>query len=287
MRPSATAVLACILVVLAGAPLAAQVADGDARWARRAEGARGAVAATGPIDAAIAAYRAGLDKNPFDLEARWKLLRALRFKGVYVAQTDAEKKAIFDQAKRVGGEGVDQLNRHLSSRRAGSIADGQLGPIVAALRPIPNAGELLYWDAASWGEWALVFGKFAAARQGVADRIRREATIVINLDPRIENGGGARILGRLHHQTPRIPLITGWASNAEAVKYLEQSAALDPEDKLTQLFLAEALADHKSRGRAAIILRSLISDFVDPHFAVEDAAIQEEAKERLAEWGQR
>lgn len=287
MRRFTTAVLACGLLVFAAAPLFAQVEDGDQHWARRAAGARGAIAAAGPVEAAIAAYRAGLERNPFDLEARWKLLRALRFKGVYVAQTDAEKKEIFDEAKRIGAEGIQQLDRYLASRRAGPIVKGEIAPIVAALRDIPHAGELLYWDAASWGEWAIVFGKFAAARQGVADRIRQEATIVINMDPKIEDGGGARILGRLHHQTPRIPLITGWASNAEAVRFLETSAALDPKNKLTQLFLAEALADHKSRGRAAVVLKAVIADFVDPLYAVEDAAVQQEARRLLVAWGQR
>ncbi len=279
LRP--TAVLLCALVAL---PALAQVADGDAHWARRAEGARGAIAAPAQIDAAIVSYLAALDKNPWDLEARWKLLRALRFKGVYVAQASQTKRAILDDAKKVGAVGIDQLDQHLSSRRAGTIDDGEIADVVAALRPIPNAGEFLYWDAANWGEWAIVYGKLAAVRQGAADRIRREATIVLNMNPRIEDGGGARILGRLHHQTPRVPFLTGWASNAEAVQYLEQSLALDPVDKLTQLFLAEALADSKSRGRAAEILRSLGPAPIDPLFAVEDAAVQDEARKLLASW---
>lgn len=287
MHRFTTAVLACAFLGLVAAPGLAQVAEGDAHWARRAVGARGGVAASGPIDSAIAAYRIGLERNPFDLEARWKLLRALRFKGVYVARDQAAKKAIFDEAKRIGSEGVHQLDRYLASRRAGPVVSGKIAPIVAALRDLPQAGEFLYWDAANWGEWAIVFGKMAAARQGVADRIRQEATIVINMDPKIENGGGARILGRLHHQTPRIPLVTGWASNAEAVKFLDMSAAADPQNKLTQLFLAEALADTKGRGRAAVILKGIVADFADPHFAVEDAAVQEEAKQLLQEWGQR
>jgi tetratricopeptide (TPR) repeat protein len=272
----------CSLLVLVAFPSLADVGEGDAQWALRAEGSEGATAAATRVNGAIAAYGEALQTNPWDLEARWKLLRALRFKGVYVAQAPEEKKRIFEEAKRIGSVGFEQLDRHLASRRAGSIQKGSMTAVVAALRPIPNAGAFLYWDAANWGEWAMVHGKVAAARLGVADRIRREAAIVLNLDPRIEDGGGARILGRLHHQTPRIPLITGWASNAEAVKFLEQSAALGPEDKLTQLFLAEALADRSERMRAAAILRALIGDFVDPFYAVEDAAIQDEARRLLA-----
>jgi hypothetical protein len=129
-----------------------------------------------------------------------------------------------------------------------------------------------------------VFGKMAAVRQGAAERIRREATIVLHMDPRIEGGGGARILGRLHHQTPRVPLLTGWASNREAVRFLEQSAALDPDNKLTQLFLAEALADEKKKEHAVAILRSIATAPVDPGFAVEEASVRDDARKLLAAW---
>ena len=44
------------------------------------------------IDAAIAAYQRAVTQNSNDLEARWKLLRALRFKGSYVAQNKDERR---------------------------------------------------------------------------------------------------------------------------------------------------------------------------------------------------
>lgn len=267
--------------------LSAQTSAGDAAWARRGEGAAGARAQAGPVDAAIAAYGQAVRQDPSDLEARWKLMRALRFKGVHAAAGVEEQKRIFDEAKKTGQAGIAQLDAIVARSGAKSVAEGKPAQVAAVLRGTPHAGSLLYWDAASWGEWALVYGKMAAVRQGAADRIRQESTIVMLMDPRIEEGGGARILGRLHHQTPRVPFVTGWASNAEAVKLLDQSLRQDPANKLTKVFLAEAIADQdsKARPRAVEMLREVIAAPADPAFAVEDADAAARAKRLLSAWG--
>ena len=79
-----------------------QIAEGDAEWAKRAEGHEGGHAKAAHADAAIAAYQRAVAQNPNDLEARWKLLRAIRFKGAYVASTNDEKKSIYGGAKTAG-----------------------------------------------------------------------------------------------------------------------------------------------------------------------------------------
>src|SRR5206468_13056444 len=101
-----------------------------------------------------------------------------------------------------------------------------------------GAGTLFCWDYMNWSEWALVFGKMAAVRQGAADRIKREATIANLIDPKLEGGGPARVLGRLHDETPHVPFLTGWASSREAVRYLNESLKIDPTNKITRVFLA-------------------------------------------------
>jgi hypothetical protein len=93
--------------------------------------------------------------------------------------------------------------------------------VAYAVRAISGAGEVFFLDSVNWGEWALAYGKIAAVREGAADRIRREATIAMLVDSKIEGGGPQRVLGRLHDQTPHIPFITGWASSEEAVRFLK------------------------------------------------------------------
>ena len=151
---------------------------------------------------------------------------------------------------------------------------------------MPGAAEVFLWDAVNWGEWALAYGKLAAARQGAADRIRREATIAHLADSRIEGGAPSRVLGRLHDQTPRIPFVTGWASSMEALRFLNESLKADPDNKLTMLFLAEAMVanDSSTKGRAKQILHGVVNNPNHPQYPVEDAAAVDDAKALLAKW---
>ena len=270
-------------LVLLALPLSAQVAEGDRHYARRHEGAQGARAKSGPIEAAVAAYEKAVAASQNDLEAHWKLLRALRFQGAFTTATNDEKKRVYGVAKSAGQRALAAASRRLAGVDAAEAAPEK---VAGAGRGIAGVGEIHLWDAVNWGEWALAYGKLAAARQGAADRIRREATIAMLIDPRMEGGAPARVLGRLHDQTPRIPFITGWASSKEAVRFLEQSLRLDPSNKLTMLFLAEALVanDSSAKPRAVQILRTVTGTPNHPDYLVEDAAAVEDAKKLLAKW---
>ena len=274
------------LVLLLTMPLAlsltGQVADGDRFYASRAEGASGSHAKKEPIDAAIAAYHRALAANPNDIEAHWKLLRAYRYKGAYVAASADQKKQTYGLAKTAGEKAIAVVNARLGTNAKSS--DQQ---VAAAARKVPGAGEVFLWDAVNWGEWALAYGKMAAARQGAADRIKRGATIAELVDPRMELGSPSRVLGRLHDQTPRIPFITGWASSKEAVRFLNESMKIDPTNKLTLVFLAEAMLsnDSSKKPQAVQLLRTAINTPVHPDFSVEDTAAVEDAKALLRKWG--
>ena len=67
------------------------MARGDAAWGRRAQ--------TGQIGEAVAAYEQALRAEPANLDAAWKLLRALHFQGEYVARSAEEKQKIFARGR--------------------------------------------------------------------------------------------------------------------------------------------------------------------------------------------
>lgn len=278
---------ALLLFVLLSLPAAAQVAAGDEQWRLRAENAQGAKASPVRIDAAIAAYRAAIAANASDLEARWKLARALRFKGSYTVSDNETKKRIFLDARNVCEASMKILGKTLASRGIASIEKAKDEAIAKAARGVPNAGETFYWDSVAWGEWALVYGKMAAVRQGAAERIRKSSTVAMLIDPMLEGGGGERVLGRLHNQTPRVPFVTGWASDELAVKYLKQSLTHEPGDKLTKVFLAEAMVadDSSAKQKAVALLREVLNTPNEGAFAVEHAAAQRDARKLLADWG--
>jgi tetratricopeptide (TPR) repeat protein len=275
-----------LLIGLAAAA-SAQIADGDQQWALRAEGHQSGHAKATHVDAAIAAYQRAVAQNPNDLEARWKLLRAIRFKGAYVASSSDEKKQIYSTAKKAGEDTLAVVDRLLSAKGMKSVSKATEKQVADAAKAIPGADEVFLWDAVNWGEWALAYGKMAAARQGAADRIRREATIAMLMDPKLEGGAPSRVLGRLHDQTPRIPFITGWASNREARRFLNESLKADPTNKITKVFLAEAMVNGNSDTKPQAIqsLKELLTTPNDPNYEVEQAAAQDDARALLKKWG--
>ncbi|HVR11830.1 MAG TPA: hypothetical protein VMW75_27560 [Thermoanaerobaculia bacterium] len=221
----------------------AAIARGDAAWARRAEGHVGAHASPVPIGEAIAAYQEALKAQPERLETCWKLLRALHFRGEFVAITKEQKQEVFGPARTVAEAGLDRLARHAGGReRLDAMA-----PVAAAraLAGIPEAAPLHLWAGIHWGLWGDTFGRLAAARQGVGDRLRRYSEIVIAIDERFEYAGGHRLLGRLHTLAPKVPFLTGWVDRDKAVAELRRAVALAPDYPLNAVFLADALLQYQ------------------------------------------
>jgi tetratricopeptide (TPR) repeat protein len=276
------ALLALVVPLSAQTPAADPLAAGDAAWARRADGHQGGRAAAGPIDEAIAAYERAVKEQPSRLEAQWKLLRALFFKGEHVAQSREDKQRVFGHGKDVAEAAVDRL-----AQKAGGRAKlDALSPAQAAkaLAGTPEATPIVLWAGVHWGLWGDNFGRIAAARQGVGDKIRRYAEIGIALDERYDEAAGHRLLGRLHDQAPKVPFFTGWVDRGKAVAELRRAVALAPDNDLNQLYLAEALLDHQSAkaGEAREILRKLIAKPPSPARLVEDEKAIADARALLA-----
>lgn len=265
----------CAALLLTAFPLSAQdpLARGDAAWGRRAQG---------QINEAIAAYEQALRADPANLDASWKLLRALHFKGEYVARTAEEKQKIFARGRDVAEAALDRFAQRAGGRKK---LDG-LTPQAAAkaLAGIPQARPIHMWAAVHWGLWGDSFGRLAAARQGVGDHVRRSAEILLALDETYEEGAGHRILGRLHTLAPKVPLFTGWIDRDKAISELRRAVALGPGNFLNHLYLAEALLEHApdKKGEAREILRRLLARQPSADSLIEDQRAQADARALLA-----
>jgi tetratricopeptide (TPR) repeat protein len=264
-------------------PLAAQtdpVATGDAAWARRAEGHQGDRAAAGPVDEAIASYERAIKEKPDRLEAYSKLLRALHFKGDYAVPGREGKQQIFARGREVFEAALAQI-----ARRTGKKMDDLTPQQVAALvKGIPEAPAIYTWGAVHWGLWGDVYGRLAAARQGVGDKVRRNGEIALALDERYDRAAPRRVLGRLHTLAPKVPFVTGWVDRDEAVKHLRRAVALAPEELLNHVYLADALLQHfpEKSNEAKEILRRVLQKKPDPERVVEDERALAEARHLLA-----
>ncbi|HKD18690.1 MAG TPA: hypothetical protein VKG23_12640 [Thermoanaerobaculia bacterium] len=261
------------------------VAEGDKWFLRRQEGRVGLKASVGPINQAIALYdRATAD--PHFVEARWKLMRALYFKGAYTGLDDESRKAVFEKARKIGDDAIGILESSLEERGIKGLIE--FGPEVLAgnLKDRSDAAPTYYWAAATTGQWALSVGALEAARKGAADKIRDCGLTVIGIDPQFEEGGGYRIVGRTHDQAPWIPFVTGWVSHDDAVKYLRLANQVSARNFANRVFLAEALhrGDAKDQAEAVTLLESVVADAPSPQRLVEELTMQETARQNLEAW---
>lgn len=232
------------LILLLAAALPAQE-GGDALFARRHDGMKDGVAPPAAVDRAVAAYEAELKADPASLEKRAALLRALYFRARYTGASVAEQKGLCARGKAAGENGKAAL-----LKQAGLKNFGKPEAAARQFKDIPGAAALLFWDSALWGQWALAYGKMAAAREGAASTIRDEAATAILLDENFEDAGPRRVLGRLHHQTPSIPFITGWASNKEALKHLKAAVEKGAGNPMNWWFYGELLLDEGRKAEA-------------------------------------
>jgi hypothetical protein len=257
------------------------IARGDAAWEGRAEGQRDGRARREPIALAVAAYEAALAAAPADLEARWKLQRALFFLGEHVTPDADARLEVFARGRRLGEEGLAGL-------AGGGGLDRLLGLPAAQLRAeVGNptlAAELFFWTAVHTGLWGRTRGKVASAREGVAAKVRDYAAASTVLDAAIENGGGHRILGRLHSEAPRIPFFTGWIDRSVAVRELETCLAIARHDLTSQLYLGEALIEFVPRRRdeGLRLLRAVVAGQPDPRWLIEELKAIVDARAILA-----
>jgi hypothetical protein len=261
------------------------ITEADTHYARRQDGRVAARANPREIAQAVVGYDRAAEA-PDSAEARWKLARALYFQAAYTGQDAEAQQAIYDKACRVGEEAVRILERRARNKGVTTFEGRSPADVAAALVSDRDAAPTFFWTAVAWGQWALVSGKMKAARTGAAEKIRDDASIVIALDPEFEEGGGYRILGRLHNQAPKIPFLTSWVSRDKAVENLRLAVSVNGRNFVNRHFLAEALADGgpAERAEAVQIEESLAADAPSPGHLVEDLSTQEEARKNLAKW---
>jgi tetratricopeptide (TPR) repeat protein len=269
-------------------PAGHHLAAADEAWAGRAAGAPAGEpgrAAPEPVARAIALYEEAVAAEPGRLEARWKLLRALYFEGEHAARGSAHRQEVFDRGRRVAEAALDRL----AERAGGRKALEALPPAERAARLARDseAAAIHFWAAVHWGLWGDAFGRLAAARQGVAGRIRDYAETALALDETYERAGPHRVLGRLHALAPRVPFLTGWIDRGRAIAELERAVARSPEEPLNRLYLAEALLEHAPNRRAEALdqLRALLRRPPDPDRVIEEAAARRAAREILEREG--
>lgn len=268
---TATAVLATDRDVL--------LRQADEAFERRARDADGIWAQAEPIASAIAGYREALELAPDDVSTRTKLMHAIFFQAEYHFRDPARRKAAFDRGCEVFEDGLERLSRDVGT----DLYQAETSELPRLLRDRPEAGPFFFWGALHWGLWGQYFGKMAGLRAGVAKKIRILGEAAMALSPEFENGGGHRLVGRLHALAPRVPLITGWVRRDRGVELLEEAYRLAPNDPLNRLFLGQVLLEFRKErtDEALALIRSAAQMKPRPDKQLEDVKAIADAEEAL------
>lgn len=273
------------LVLTTGSPKPTLEELGDQAWSERANVA---VAGDPVPDAeatrrAVVAYERAHEADPENLGLYFKLMEALYFEGYFVVTDPAAQRRIYEREVKLAGQAVD-----LVERRAGQGVD--LGVLsreqkIDDLRQQPEAVDAHFWGAITWGLWGMSHSRLASGAQGVAQKIRDHAEMVVALDETYADAGGLRLLGRLHTATPKIPFFTGWIDRQAGLRHLRRALELSRRDPRNLLFLAEGILafEKQNRGEALELLREASLHRPDPDYLVEQMETIELARQRLAE----
>ncbi|HDP98392.1 MAG TPA: tetratricopeptide repeat protein [bacterium] len=233
----------------------------DSLWEKRGENfdQQTLLADSAYINQAIQGYKQliqtadGAEKE----EAIWKLIRAYYFKGKHTTHDKEMKKAIYDLGKELGEQGLQQF---------------------------PDSPGINLFLAIVWGVWGEEYGILAAARKGVAGKIKDLCEKTIELDPEFDEGGGYRVLGRVYFKAPKIWPILRWPSKEKSVEILEKSLEISPKNLNTRQFLAEAFYSQGEKEQAIQMMNEILAEDQMIEGVAEDAVIKSEVREMLADW---
>jgi hypothetical protein len=274
--------LAAFALAAALGPVAAaeaSLAEADRHFAGRAAGTRDSECAPAAIDAALAGYRSALAAAPDSLEARVGILRSLFFRGGFCGESPTAQKRTFEEAKRA----AEAFQAWIEGRTGARVRRDRPEPF----RTVPGSAALLFWCGVSWGQWSLDH-KLAAAWQGAAGRIRDLGEAARAVDPGYEQGSPDLLLGRLHVESPRIPLVTGFVSRRRGLEHLRRAHALGPDNSVARYFLAAAILEHepRSRAEAEALLRACADAEPRSAYLVEDRHYAGKARAALRALGE-
>ncbi|MDH3744992.1 MAG: hypothetical protein OES47_07830, partial [Acidobacteriota bacterium] len=186
-----TALLAAGLAGSAQADSADPLSMGLDAWNGRSAGHRGPRADPARIQEGVTAYQSALEADPENLVARVGLIKALYFLGEHALKDREAKLPVFERGRQLAEEGIDQLARgYAGDPRPGLRSKPVPTSLVEHLSKTPEARGIYLWGSIQWGLWGRHRGKIAAAREGVAAKIRDYASVAVALDERYENAGG-------------------------------------------------------------------------------------------------
>ena len=207
-----------------------ELEKGIALYDQRLEGSVKSSARPEPITNAISHFQYALKNTATETDAALYLLKSYYFRGKYVHKDKEKQKLDFSKGKELGEKYIKKY---------------------------PDSAPFQFWYLVNLGSWSEVYGIITAAREGVADLMKKYSKIIISLDPEYENGGGYFMLGAVHFKSPYIPFFLSWPDNNKAITYLTKALTIGDAVPNQKVYLAQALYKDGQKNRAIDMLKEV------------------------------
>ena len=207
-----------------------ELEKGIALYNQRLEGSVKSSARPEPITNAISHFQYALKSASTETVAALYLLKSYYFRGKYVHKEKEKQKFDFSKGKELGEKYIKKY---------------------------PDSAPFQFWYLVNLGSWSEVYGIITAAREGVADLMKKHSKIIISLDPEYENGGGYFMLGAVHFKSPYIPFFLSWPDNNKAITYLTKALTIGDAIPNQKVYLAQALYKDGQKTRAIEMLKEV------------------------------
>lgn len=232
------------------------------------------------------AWQQQLTDGPDRFDIRWRLMRAIYYRGEFEA-AGPEKDAAWSEGRDLAVAGIARLADLGAGTPPHELEPGTRQAWVSGTRLDPSdLARFYFWSSIHLGSWSRTAGLLTAVREGVANRIHAYLGVTLELDPAYDRGGPHRLLSALHASLPRVPFVTGWVDRTQALPQAERALAIAPDDPGNRFLWALTVAKQQGPSEATQAVFEEIAQLEPrPGFEQEDAALRQEALKRLEETG--
>jgi tetratricopeptide (TPR) repeat protein len=207
------------------------------------------------IDQALQNFIESYNENPTAKKAEY-VLRSYYFKGNFATKDEGEQEKVYEDGKNFG---------------------------LKAIEKFPNSAEVLYYHAITYGKWGEYVGLWIGLKEDAADNLKEYFEKVIELDPKVIDAGGHRILGLIHYKIPYVPFLVPWPSIEEAENNLKKALEYFPENPTNIYLYAEFLEDVGRDEESTLYIKKVLNMAPRHSYIVEDTWAKIKAKELLSE----
>ncbi len=218
-------VFALVAVVFLGTSFESRADDKFAKMLiKKADKKYASRASKGKAAEAKEAYEKVLAVDPANIEARWKLARALYWIGTHTKSKE-EKMKIYEAGIRYCQE---------------------------AAKSDDNCVPCHFWLGVSYGKFGEAKGILQSL--GLVPHLKSAMEKVVKLDESYAHGGAHRVLGRLYNKLPGFK----GGDNEKAIKHLNKAIEIGPHDLMNRRFLAEVQIALGKKDEAKATLQTII-----------------------------